>query len=257
MRFVDQVVVITGAANGIGKAAAIGFAGEGAYVAALDVDFVNGNAMAKSLIDQGHKALFVKCDVSNKESVENAINQVVQKLGTINVLVNNAGVNQSVDFLEMTESEWDRVISTDLKGTFLMGQAVAKVMVSHGKPGVIVNVSSVMSVLAMGNQAAYCAAKGGVNQLTKSMALALIDKAIRVNGVAPGPVMTDLMQKAVDLPGKFEKLLERMPVGRIGECKEIAKTIMFLASDDASYFVGQTIFPDGGRSIQAFPQEME
>jgi NAD(P)-dependent dehydrogenase (short-subunit alcohol dehydrogenase family) len=171
--------------------------------------------------------------------------------------VNNAGVNHSADFFDITEEDWDWVMGVDLKGTFLVSQAAARVMVEQQKPGVIVNVSSVMAQLALADQVPYCAAKGGVNQLTKAMALSLIDRGIRVNCCAPGPVLTELMERVVHNEEKHKQLMDRLPIGYIASCEEIARAIVFLASDDASYFVGQTIYPDGGRSIQAFPRRME
>jgi NAD(P)-dependent dehydrogenase (short-subunit alcohol dehydrogenase family) len=205
----------------------------------------------------GGEALFVRCDVSNKGQVNHLINQTVDRFGTIDVVVNNAGVNHSADFFDITEEDWDWVMGVDLKGTFLVSQAAARVMVEQQKPGVIVNVSSVMAQLALADQVPYCAAKGGVNQLTKAMALSLIDKGIRVNCCAPGPVLTELMERVVHNEEKHKQLMDRLPIGYIASCEEIARAIVFLASDDASYFVGQTIYPDGGRSIQAFPRRME
>lgn len=257
MRFLGKVALITGGANGIGQSIATAFVREGAKVVVADIDVDAGLAYVDSLEHNSHKALFVECDVRQKHSVLELVQQSVDQFGTIDIAINNAGINHSSEFISMPENEWDRVLNTDLKGAFLVSQAVANLMISQEKSGVIVNISSVMAVIAMGDQVAYCAAKGGINQLTKAMALALVDKDVRVVGCAPGPVMTELMQKAVNREGKFEKLIERMPIGRIANCEEIARVVLFLASDDASYFVGQTIYPDGGRIIQAFPQNLE
>ena len=131
------------------------------------------------------------------------------------------------------------------------------VMVDQKKGGSIVNVSSVMAQLALADQIPYCAAKGGVNQLTKAMALSLVDKGIQVNCCAPGPVLTELMERVVNNEEKRKQLMDRLPFGRIASCEELARVILFLASRDAEYLVGQTIYPDGGRSIQAFPRRME
>ncbi len=172
-------------------------------------------------------------------------------------MVNNAGVNHSANFFDITDDDWDWVMGVDLKGTFMLSQSAARVMVEQGRGGAIVNVSSVMAVLALADQVPYCAAKGGVNQLTKAMALALIEHGIRVNCCAPGPVLTELMERVVHNKEKHDKLMERLPIGYIASCEEIARACVFLASDDASYFVGQTIYPDGGRMIQSFPRQME
>jgi NAD(P)-dependent dehydrogenase (short-subunit alcohol dehydrogenase family) len=149
------------------------------------------------------------------------------------------------------------VIDVDLKGTFLVGQAAARWMVAAGRPGAIVNFSSVMATLALGDQVPYCAAKGGVNQLTKALALALAAHGIRVNAIGPGPVMTDLMRVVVHDEEKMGELLARTPLGRVAGCEEIASVAVFLASDAASFITGQTIYPDGGRMIQGFPRRME
>jgi glucose 1-dehydrogenase len=173
------------------------------------------------------------------------------------VVVNNAGVNHSAKFFDISEEDWDWVMSVDLKGTFLLSQAAARVMVDQGIPGVIINMSSVMAVLALADQVPYCAAKGGVNQLTKAMALALSDYGIRVNAIGPGPVLTELMQRVVHNKEKEAELLGRLPLGRIAECREIATATVFMACDDSSFFTGQCIYPDGGRMIQAFSRKME
>ncbi|MCW5861044.1 MAG: SDR family oxidoreductase, partial [Caldilineales bacterium] len=149
------------------------------------------------------------------------------------------------------------VMGVDLKGAFLMSQAGARVMVEQGKPGYIVNISSIMAKMALRNQVAYCAAKGGVNQLTTAMGLALIDKGIRVNCVAPGPVLTELMQRVVHNQEKHEELMRRLPIGYIAAPEEIASVCIFLSCDEASYMVGQTVYVDGGRGIQAFPRALD
>lgn len=257
MRFKNKVAIITGATKGIGEATAYEFVKEGARVALAGRSTDLGAQVVKKCQELGGEAIFVTCDVSKKADVDHLVEQTVRAFGTIDIVVNNAGVNHSANFFDITEADWDWVMGVDLKGTFLLSQAAARVMVAQNKGGAIVNVSSVMAQLALADQVPYCAAKGGVNQLTKAMALALIDKGIRVNCCAPGPVMTELMQRVVHNEEKYRVLMERLPIGYIASCQEIARVILFLASDDASYFVGQTIYPDGGRSIQAFPRQME
>lgn len=257
MRLKGKVALITGAAQGIGEACAKEFAAEGASVVLADINVERGHKVAEGIRQAGYAAIFVECDISQKVQIDALIAAAVHQYGTLDIVVNNAGVNHSADFFQISEADWDRVISVDLKGTFLVSQAAARVMVDQNKAGVIVNLSSVMAQLALADQIPYCAAKGGVSQMTKAMALALIDKGIRVNAVAPGPVMTDLMQRVVHNEEKHRQLMDRLPIGRIATCEEIARVCVFLATDDAGYFVGQTLYVDGGRSIQAFPRRME
>lgn len=244
------VAIVTGASHGIGRACAAELAGR-AHVVVADVDKAAGESVAADL-----GGTFVPCDVSRREDVDRLIRSA-SSLGPLTVVVNAAGVNHSAGIWETTEADWDRVVDVDLKGTFLVAQAAARLMVANSDVGAIVNFSSVMAVLALADQIPYCAAKGGVGQLTKSLALALAPHDIRVNAVAPGPVMTELMQVVVDNDDKRTELLDRVPLGRIAEPEEIAHVVAFLASDDARFVTGQTVFVDGGRIIQGFPRRME
>ncbi|MBC8330468.1 MAG: SDR family oxidoreductase [Anaerolineae bacterium] len=257
MRFQDQVVIVTGATKGIGEACAYEFAKEGAKVVVTGRTVELGEKVVAAIKAEGGEGLFVRCDVSQKDQIDALVAATVEEYGTIDVVVNNAGVNHSADFFDITEEDWDWVMGVDLKGTFMLSQAAARVMIDQDKGGSIVNVSSVMAVLALADQVPYCAAKGGVNQLTKAMALSLVHKGIQVNCCAPGPVMTELMQRVVHNDEKHKQLMDRLPIERIATCEEIARVILFLASKEAEYLVGQTIYPDGGRSIQAFPRRME
>jgi NAD(P)-dependent dehydrogenase (short-subunit alcohol dehydrogenase family) len=257
MKFKDKVAIITGATKGIGEACAYEFAKEGAKVVVSGRSVDLGENVVAGVKANGGDALFVRCDIGQKAQIDALIEATVVHYGTIDIVVNNAGVNHSADFFDISEEDWDWVMSVDLKGTFFVSQAAAKVMIDQGKGGSIVNVSSVMAQLALADQIPYCAAKGGVNQLTKAMALSLVDKDIQVNCCAPGPVLTELMERVVHNEAKHKQLMDRLPIGRIATCEEIARVIIFLASKEAEYLVGQTIYPDGGRSIQAFPRRME
>ncbi len=257
MKFKDKVAIITGATKGIGEACAHEFAKEGAKVVVTGRSVDLGEQVVADVKANGGDALFVRCDIGQKAQIDALIQATVDHYGTIDIVVNNAGVNHSADFFDISEDDWDWVMSVDLKGTFFVSQGAAKVMVEQGKGGAIVNVSSVMAQLALADQIPYCAAKGGVNQLTKAMALSLVDKDIQVNCCAPGPVLTELMERVVHNEAKRKQLMDRLPIGRIASCEAIARVIVFLASKDAEYLVGQTIYPDGGRSIQAFPRRME
>ncbi|MGZ5080249.1 MAG: SDR family NAD(P)-dependent oxidoreductase [Usitatibacter sp.] len=248
MRLEDKVALITGAGQGIGLACAQAFAREGARVVLADVNEAAARQAAAQLQADGAKAVFVVCDVSSKAAVERAVATAVESFGSLDILVANAGIVYAAEFLDLEEADFDRVLAVNLKGAFLAGQAAARQMVRQGGGGAIVNMSSVNAVLAIPNQVPYVVSKGGINQLTKVMALALAKHDIRVNGIGPGTILTELAKKAV--LGNVEaerKILSRTPMGRLGDPEEVAKVAVFLASDEASYLTGQTIYPDGGR----------
>ena len=195
MKFKDKVAIITGATKGIGEACAYEFAKEGAKVVVTGRSVDLGEQVVEKIQANGGEALFVRCDIGQKAQIDALIEETVAYFGTVDVVVNNAGVNHSADFFDISEEDWDWVMSVDLKGAFFVSQAAARVMIEQGKGGAIVNVSSVMAQLALADQIPYCAAKGGVNQLTKAMALSLVVRGIQVNCCAPGPVLTELMER--------------------------------------------------------------
>jgi NAD(P)-dependent dehydrogenase (short-subunit alcohol dehydrogenase family) len=243
MRLKDKVALVTGAAQGIGFACAQAFAAEGAHVVLADVSEDKGRKAAESL-----GAIFERCDVSRKDQVVAAVAKAVSAFGRLDILVANAGIVHAADFLDLEEQDFDRVLAVNLKGIFLAGQAAARQMVKQGGGGSIVNMSSVNAVMAIPNQVPYVVSKGGINQLTKVMALSLAPHRIRVNGIGPGTILTELAKTAVLGNKEAErKILSRTPLGRMGEPAEIAKVAVFLASDDSSYMTGQTLYPDGGR----------
>jgi glucose 1-dehydrogenase len=244
MRFADKSIIVTGAAQGIGLACAEAFIAEGARVALSDVDRVKGRAAADRL---GPNAAFYACDVGDKAAVAATVQAVADAQGGIDVLVNNAAIIHGADFLTLEEEDFDRVLRVNLKGAFLMTQAVARRMVADGRGGAVVNMSSVNAVMAIPNQTPYNVSKGGLNQLTKVAALSLAPYGIRVNGVGPGSIMTDMLATVMTDDAARAKILSRTPLGRAGEPEEIARVVLFLASDDASYMTGQTLYPDGGR----------
>ncbi len=246
-RFDGRTAIVTGAARGIGRACAERLIAEGAKVVVADIDETTDRATAAKL---GPNARFVRCDVGDARDVANLMT-LAKAAGDIDVLVNNAGIIHGADFLELKEADFDRVLRVNLKGAFLAGQAVAKQMAAQvkagKKPGTIVNMASINSVVAIPNQTPYAVSKGGLAQLTRVMALALAPHGIRVNAVGPGSIMTDLLAGiATDREAK-RRLLSRTPLGRIGTPAEVAAVVAFLASDDASYITGEIVYVDGGR----------
>ena len=246
MRLKDKVTLITGAARGIGLACAKRFAAEGARVVLADIDAAQGADAAEAIRATGAEARFQACDVGDKEQVGSLVAAAVSAYGRLDSAIANAGIVHACDFLDVTEKDFDRVIRVNLKGVFLTGQAAARQMVKGGG-GTIINMSSVNAVLAIPSITAYVAAKGGVNQLTRVMALALADKGIRVNAIGPGTIATEMATAVLNDPEKHRGALCRTPLGRFGEPDEVAKVAVFLATEDSSYITGQTIYPDGGR----------
>ncbi|HYF61053.1 MAG TPA: SDR family oxidoreductase [Burkholderiaceae bacterium] len=246
MKLQGKVALVTGGAQGIGLACARRFADEGAQVAIVDVDAARG-AQAVEAIGAG-RAIFVAGDVARAEVAARAVAETVARFGAVDVLLNNAGVTHAADFLDLAEADFDRVLGVNLKSYFLFGQAVARWLVGAGRPGAIVNMSSVNAILAIPNQLPYAVSKGGVNQMTKVMAVSLAARGIRVNAIGPGTIATELARKAVlGSPEAERAIMSRTPLGRLGDPDEVAKVAVFLASDDASYLTGQTVYPDGGR----------
>lgn len=245
----NKVAIVTGGARGIGLAIARRYVAEGAKVIIADLDAAAGSAAASAIGEANCR--FTAVDVGDAHQVESLIADACDAFGGLDILVNNAGVVHTADFLDLQEVDFDRVLRVNLKGAFLAGQAAARRMVEAVKagrpPGAIINMSSVNAVLAIPNQVPYCVSKGGLAQLTKVMALSLAPHGIRVNAIGPGSIMTDILKAvATDREAK-RKLLARTPLGRIGEPDEIAAIAVFLASDEAGYVTGQTIYADGGR----------
>jgi len=243
----QQVAIVTGAAQGIGAACAERLSQDGAAVALWDVDDARGTALAASLTQRGRRAIYQRCNVARKSEVDAALAATLAAYGRVDALINNAGIFKAADFLDITEADWDAVIDVNLKGAFLVGQAVARSMAAHGG-GAIVNMSSVNGVMAIPSIASYNASKGGVNQLTRVMALALADRHIRVNAVAPGTIATELAKNAVLTSDEAKaRIMSRTPMKRLGEPSEIADVCAFLVSSASSYMTGEIVTIDGGR----------
>ncbi|MCX7303460.1 MAG: SDR family oxidoreductase [Hyphomicrobiales bacterium] len=250
MNLSNKATIVTGGASGIGLAIAERFVAEGARVMIADIDDARGAKAVASLSGPG-EARFHQTNVAVRADVDSLVAAAIAAFGKIDVLVNNAGIVHAADFLDLAEADFDRVLGVNLKGSFLTGQAVARHMVERvkagGEPGSIVNMSSVNAVFAIANQVPYSVSKGGINQLTKVMALGLATYAIRVNAIGPGSIMTDMLASVNNDPAAKNRILSRTPLGRIGQPAEIAAIAAFLASDEASYITGQTIYADGGR----------
>ena len=243
MKLTQKTAIVTGASQGIGLACAERLVREGARVMLVDVRS-EGAAAAEAL---GDTARFFQADVSIKSEVDAMVAATLAAFGRIDILVNNAGVTHAADFLDLTEDDFDRVLRINLKSMFLCSQAVARDMVTR-QSGCIINMSSVNAELTIPNQIPYVVSKGGVNQLTRVASIGLAQHGIRVNAIGPGTILTELAKQAVlASPEARHTILSRTPLGRCGEPEEIAAIAAFLASDDASYITGQTLYADGGR----------
>jgi len=253
-----RVVIVTGGANGIGFACVRRFYEDGDQVVIADKNAEAGRAALEKLGAEPDKVIFVTCDVADKLSVHNLIAQTISNFGRIDVLVNNAGIIIKGGALDLDVKDFDKVLAVNLRGAFLVAQAVAKHMVQTidesddrsgrtRRPFSIVNMSSINAVVAIANILAYEVSKGGLNQLTKAMALELAPYGIRVNAVGPGSVKTDMLAGVAENEQAMDMIHSRTPLGRIAHPDEVAGVVAFLASKDASYITGECIYVDGGR----------
>lgn len=238
-RLAGKRAVITGAAQGIGKAIAEAFVAEGAELLLADID---ADSLAATAAELGQEGIVL--DVSRKAEIERLFARVAARWGGLDILVNNAGVTHAAELDDLTEEDFDRVFSTNLKSALWATQAAARLM----PPGsAIVNMSSVNAVLAIPNQIPYTVSKAALKQLTNVTALALASKGIRVNAIGPGSIMTEMLAGIMNDAAAENRILSRTPLGRCGEPAEVAAVALFLASSESSYITGQTIYPDGGR----------
>ena len=249
MRLVNQTVLITGGTSGIGEATALLFAREGAKVAITGRNEKRGHAVTEAILSAGGGAIFLRTDVRQAAECERAVRETVKSFGSLEILFNNAGVFYPHDTLECSEQEWDEQIDINLKGTFLMSKAALPGMIAQGR-GVIINNSSGWGIVGGDKAVAYCASKGGVVLMTKAMAIDHGRQGIRVNCICPGDVETPMLPLDAKMRGqRWEDYIAgcaNRPLGRVGTAEEIAKAVLFLASEDSSFMTGAALVVDGG-----------
>jgi NAD(P)-dependent dehydrogenase (short-subunit alcohol dehydrogenase family) len=246
-RLDGKVAIITGSAFGNGRGMAVRFAEEGADVVIADIDADRMQETARMVQERGRQALTQPCNVAKKKEVDALVAAAVDRFGRLDIAIANAGVVETeTDCLRMTEEQWDRTISVNLKGVFFTLQAAANQMIAQGKGGRLIATASVMAEWGGAVTPAYCASKGGVKQLVKSFALACGRHGITCNAIGPGFIETGMTKMITDNPAMTQMLIDRTPMGRIGQPGDVGALAAYLASDDASFVTGTIIFPDGG-----------
>jgi NAD(P)-dependent dehydrogenase (short-subunit alcohol dehydrogenase family) len=246
-RLADQVAMVTGGAQGIGYAIATRLAAEGASVAILDVNGSGARDAAASLAAEGHDAIGLAGNVTQRDQVQSAIEIVVRRFGRLSILINNAGIVRRCHFLELGDAVWNEVLGVNLTGAFIVAQEAARVMAKQGF-GRIVNMASVAADIAHGNQTAYSVSKSGIAAMTRNMAFDLAPFGIAVNALAPGTIATEFAIGVLTDDAK-ERRLQRIPLGRFGETTDVAAAAAFLASSDAAYLTGSIVTVDGGLTM--------
>ena len=252
MRLKDKVAIVTGAATGIGQAIAIRFAREGAAVV---VDYVGkpeaANKTEEAIKNVGGKSIAVQADISAADQVQTLIDSAVKAFGKLDIVVNNAGVEKKFAFVDYPVEELQKILAVNLAGPFLVAQAAARQMIKQGQGGRIINISSVHEDLPMPTNAAYCASKGGLRMLTRTIAVELAKDNITVNNIGPGAVYTPIDADVEAHPEMEKALMSEIPLNRWGKPEEVAGLAVYLASDEAGYITGSTYFIDGGMLRQA------
>ena len=250
MNLEGKVAIVTGGAQGIGKGIVERYVKENAKVAIFDIDKDMLEATEAEMKSMGGDVITFTVDVLSKEQIFNAVNAVADKWGHIDILVNDAGICPWADFLEIPEEDWDKVMGINLKGYFLMSQAVGRIMSKQKDGGSIIHMSSVNGLAAEAQIAHYNVSKGGINMLTMSMALELAKYNIRANAICPGFIDTRLNRSDIENEEWLKEYLKTIPMGRVGKPSDIASAAFFLASDDSAYITGHLLVVDGGQIIK-------
>jgi len=243
-RLAGQVAIVTGGGRGIGEVIARRLASEGAAIAILEIDPERGNSVAAALSRSGVRALSLPCDVTRRDEVSRAVDDVIAALGAVTILVNNAGIGRRAPFLDLSDEAWNAVLSVNLTGAFIVAQEVCRRMGKHGR-GSVVNLASAAAHMAHSEQSVYSVSKAGLEALTRVMAFELAPLGIRVNAVAPGTIATEFLAGMLTEEAKAERV-RRIPAGRLGTPDEVASVVAFLVSDDARYMTGCSLPIDGG-----------
>ncbi len=248
MRLKDKVAIITGGGSGFGEVTGHLFAREGAAVMLADINSAAARAVAESIQAEGGKASWAETNVSSSESAAALVETTLAHFGQVDILFNNAGVEGFGSVIDSDEATWERIFAVHVRGAFLCSKYTIPAMIKRGKGGSVINVSSVAGLVGLQNMAAYSAAKGAIISLTRSMAADFAQHNIRVNCIAPGTAMTPLGKRLIenDTPEKLAQRLSRYPLRRFGEPEEIARSVLYLASDDSSYTTGTCLVMDGG-----------
>ncbi len=244
----NKVALVTGSTRGLGEVAAKSLAKAGADIAVCGRDALDLERVTNSIREMGRNAKGFSIDVTDKNIVFQVVEKILKYFGQIDILVNNAGINYRIPVLEYPEEEWDRVINTNLKGYFLMAQAVVPQMIEKGY-GKVINMSSILGTIGLPHQLAYASSKGGVDQMTKVMALEWAKQGVRVNAIGPTYFETELVAQIRDDTERFNFINERTPMGRWGYPPELEGSVIFLASPASDFITGQTLYVDGGWTI--------
>lgn len=248
-RLATKVAIVTGAASGIGLGIAELFTKEGAKVIFSDINKSGKHAAETAAAADKNNAVFIECDISNVESVKNLVAKTLEAFGTVDILINNAGILNQKSISETTHEEWNAVINTNLKGPFLLTREVLPIFEKHGK-GKIVNIASIAGIIGYENLSVYCASKGGIIAMTRSLALEFAPKKINVNCICPGAIKT-AMTKVIEVnEAILKQTLMSIPAGRMGNPSDIANAALYLASDESDYVTGASIVVDGGWSVR-------